>query len=238
MADIAIKCPACGRENKISEYASADMFVCSACKKPLEQPSHAAGARLKVRTIEDNRRSTLVGERIPPPLEEAKRIAEAGAQVEAVVKDVHKARTKVKTYKTLWNYLAFLLVGGILVGGQYLVQRNPALMQSYAMTRLVVMGLTTLAVLLAAFQDSTFQGLLCFLPPYTLYYAFVRLESFALRGAFAAVCVAFFTEVYFIGDRAVLPNVQKGAENFVTNVGLWIDAASAKPEALGSGPRR
>ena len=229
MADIVLRCIACGRENKVSEYASSETLICAACHHALEAPEQTQkGAKLQMRKIEND---SLTGAAKDTSGEE-KRIESAKASA-AILGDVHKARTVVKRPHVLWSYLTFLLVCGTLVGFQYLLEQRPDLTTAYEWTRIAFGAIGALLLLVVAFEDNVFQGLLClFVWPYAIYYAAVRLEIYWIQGIFMGVIVALGCELYFMPQQAVLTKAQIQSQIIIKNVAQGIDKLSAKPEAL------
>jgi hypothetical protein len=233
VADIVLKCVACGRENKVSEYASSEALVCASCHHALDIPEpEKTSGKLQMRKLESQQAETLTGEAKDNVVEEKIR-RESSVASAAVLGDVHKARGKVKRPHVFWSYLSFLIVCGTLVGLQYMMKQRPDLMETYEWARIGFSVIATILLLAVAFQDSTFQGLLClFVLPYAIYYAAVRLESYWIQGIFMGVIVALCAELHFMPSQAVITRAQINTEIFIQDVGQLIDKASQKPEML------
>ncbi len=232
MADIILKCVSCGRENKVSEYAAAETLVCINCHHALELPEpENKAAKLKIRKLESPQAEMLTGTVRVDSHEERVRV-ESAVQSAAILKDVHKAREKAKRPHAFWSYLTFLITCGVLIGLQYYLKTRPDLMDTYEWARLGFSVIGTILLLVVAFEDSTFQGLLCLLPPYALYYAAVRLEIYWVQGIFIGVIVALCSELYFMPKQAVITRAQIQTEIFIKNVAGQIDKASQKPDML------
>lgn len=232
MADITVKCSSCGTENRVSEYAAAETLVCRSCKRALSNfHTEDRKMRLQVRKIErDDKQTNLTGEKEEEEQEVAIRKASA-ERTSSVLGEVHKARTKTSNPHAIVSWLAFLAVGALLVGLQYLSLEDPKLLQPYYTLRWVALGLFSFLVILIAFQDSTFQGVLCLLLPlYIVYYAVVRVESYFVRGAFMAVCVALGTEMHFMPKQAVVTRTQIEINKFINSVGKQVQRASEAPD--------
>ena len=233
MADILLKCLECGRENKVSEYASPETRVCASCHHVLQIPeSEKKSARLQMRRIENQQAETLTGGTADYVLEEKVR-RESSVAAAAVLDDVHKVREKVKRPHAVWGYLTFLIAGGILIGLQYMMKQRPDLIQTYELARIGVSAIGAILLLMVAFRDSTFQGLLClFVLPYAIYYAAVRLESYWIRGVFFGVIAALCAELHFMPSQAFVTRAQHNAAVFIENTGQLIDKASERPDML------
>jgi hypothetical protein len=233
VADIVLKCVACGRENKVSEYASSETLVCASCHHTLDIPAvETKSGKLQMRRLENQQAEMLTGETKNNATEEKIR-RESAIASSAILGDVHKAREKAQRPHAFWSYLTFLLVGGSLVGLQYMLKQRPDLMETYEWARIGLGAIGAVLLLVVAFQDSVYQGLLClFLLPYTIYYAAVRLEIYWIQGIFMGVVVALCAELYFIPSQAVITSAQINSAIFIRDVEQLIDRMSAKPEML------
>ncbi|MFH0954440.1 MAG: hypothetical protein V1873_08945 [Verrucomicrobiota bacterium] len=231
MADIVVKCSKCGKESRVSEYAGSGSVPCPACKAPLQMPAAEKGSlRLHMRKGKhdvpaDLNADGIKRKKIPKGAEPP-----TADQVQAVLSNVHKSRQRVQKPHGILAVLSFLLVGGVLVGFQYYAKIHPQLMQYYLWTRGGLVGLVWLLVVLFAFQDSTFQGLLVvFAPLYIVYYVFVRLDSYLLQGAASAAFVALGTELYFIPPHSVMVHAQAGLNHFIEAVAGLVVRAGEPP---------
>jgi len=237
MADVVVRCVACGRENKVSEYASSETLVCASCHHALElpEPENKSG-KLQMRRIEAEQSETLTGVKKGDVGDEKIR-RESAVESAAILGNVHKVRETVKRPHAFWSYLTFLIVCGTLVGLQYMMKQRPDLMQTYEWARIAFSAIGAILLLVVAFEDSTIQGLLClFVLPYAIYYAAVRLEIYWVQGIFMGVVVALCAELYFMPGQAFITQAQIETEKFVSNVGQGIDRLSAKPEELPGAP--
>jgi len=231
MADLTLTCSKCQAQTVVSEYAEPGAAICSACGTPLEMPAKKEESGLRIRRMDPASQTSLTGEQMAIDL--ATR-AQAGAQTEDVLREVHKARTKVQAVSPAWFWLVLLGLGGGWIGWLYSLAHGsaPELPFSYETARSVMTAIGWLAVLVVAFQESGGQGMLCLLLPfYILYYAFVRMEYHLLRGWFLAICLALVAEVYFIPDRSALNAAQTATNDFIAKVGGLIHRASDAPSA-------
>ena len=233
MADIVLKCVACGGENKISEYASSETLVCASCHHALEMPAlESKSGKLQMRRLEGQTTETLTGAASGNAAEEKVRIESAVASA-AILRDVHKVRETVKRPHAFWSYLTFLMTAGILVGLQYLMKQRPELMETYEWVRIGFSVIGSVLLLIVAFQESTFQGLFCLLLlPYAIYYAAVRVEIYWIQGIFMGVVVALCAEMYFMPSQAYITKAQINVGIFVKEISAAMDRMSAKPDML------
>ena len=235
VADIVLKCVACGRENKVSEYASPETLVCASCHHALEMPEpENKSGKLQMRRLEGQQAETLTGEARDNADEEKIRSESAVASA-AVLGDVHKAREKVNRPHAFWSYLTFLLACGTLVGLQYMLKQRPDLMETYEWARIGFSAIGSILLLVVAFQDSTFQGLLClFFLPYAIYYAAVRLEIYWIQGIFMGVIIALCAELYFMPNQAFITQAQINTEIFIKDVETAYRQHERKARDVGS----
>jgi len=239
MADILVKCGACGAEIKVSEYAAGGV-TCTSCGATLNLPSNSkTSARLQVRKIDSHQRATLTDRAPATTAAEDRDRARSAAKAEEVLEGVHKIRERVKKPRAIWGWLLFLLLGAALIGAQYVIKENAQVAQYYPITRDVAAAIVSILVIVVAFQDGTGQGLLCLLLPfYILYYAFVRLDSYWIRGLFAAVYLALGTELYFMPSEARIVNLQKEMNQRIESVNKLMQRASEPPNMPPPTPRR
>ena len=230
MADITIKCGKCGRDNTVSEYASVGAVSCASCGQTLELPSgKKAQNRLQMRKLERDDGGVLgAGD----PKNTQSKVAKGTVPVSGVLDDVHKTRQKTKTPLAVWGWLLFLAFSGLLVGIEYFVtQVDQSFMQWYLMGRLGVWGFITLLVVIVAWEDSSGQGLMCiFVPFYIIYYAFIRVEYYWLRGLFLAVVVGMCAELYYLPKDAAFTRAQLSFNKFIVAVETQMDRASDSPD--------
>jgi hypothetical protein len=233
VADISLKCPKCGKQNKVSEYAAQGSVFCTSCQAPLDIPVSEKSLRLTVRKIGHHQRETLSGRDAVTKDDQATRKSKARESA-AVLGEVHKVRHKSKTPNVVWMLVPFLILMAGLVGSQYMIKAHPwdsPLLHRFLIGRTITYSLTYILVLLSAFEDSVGQGAIClFFPPYTLYYVFVRLEAYWLRGCFFAMCLSILAELYFVPAQAVIVMGQAHFNNFVDNVSGLVQRASEPPE--------
>lgn len=239
MADILVKCNACGTENKVSEYASSGAVVCASCGAQLNVPAGKTASRLQVRKIDAHQRSTLTDREPVTTATEDRTRARDAARSADVLQGVHRIREQVKKPQAVWGWLLFLVLACVLIGAQYVMKDYPEIGKYYPLTRDISAVIVSLLVIFVAFQDGTGQGLLCFFVPfYILYYAFVRLDSYWIRGLFAAVYLALGTELYFMPSEARIVTLQNTLNERVDGVSGLMKRASEPPSMPPPTPRR
>ena len=105
------------------------------------------------------------------------------------------SKFQISEYALSW--IVFLVLTPILFRlrfGGVLADKSLEDCKTYGMIGLgVIYGI----VVLDAFRDEMFQGLLSlFIPPYTVYYLFFRSDSFGLRALLGALVIAFGYDTY------------------------------------------
>jgi hypothetical protein len=231
VADIALMCSDCGKQTRVSEYAAKESLVCAFCGKPLNrQKVEKDGGQLRIRHMERSTPTTLSGRDTRADEQHDAASVATASQIKEVLGNVHKSRTKVKGPSRIWSWIAFLLVGGLLIGWQYHFKSDAEMMRYYGPVRNVLGGIVWLIVIIYAFDDNVTQGVLCLLLPfYILYFALVRLESYWLRGAFTGVFVALCAELYIVPQQALLIYAQNQVNLFIEVVSKLIVRASEPP---------
>lgn len=206
MPDITIPCPECGREYRLSEYATVDGISCLTCGATLQKPKHCQGTGgLKLKSLQ---------EYLPPPLPApaGPALATAGVAPAAIVEstdhpvphmDIHKEEPTRETPK--WPSLVVAAaVLAALVGFQYFADRLDAYYVAYEWSRNLLIVGSYLMVVVVAFQDGLGPGALCLvIPPYTVFYATASVESAVIRGLFYGTVLALVAEVYFLPETSL-----------------------------------
>jgi hypothetical protein len=220
MADILVTCDVCGHDHRISEYADPAGISCADCGGELSIPERNVDSPLRLKTAE----APASGEQKraePPPIsgEVAAPVSLPEAdQVRTDLNEVYQPREKEKKPPTLLAWLAFMVLAGVMVWMQMGIRQDPHLFSTYNWVRIIAGALIYLLVIVVAFEDHLWQGLLTlFIPPYSIYYALVRLDSQMLRNLFLALMVAFAAEMYFIPSRAFAAHVQQGVNDVINS---------------------
>ena len=233
MADVNIICPSCGRSCTVSEFASAETLACPVCARRLELPDADRSPRLKVRKGVDVNPSTTASS--ISVFEAAQTSSDLPS---STINEVHKVRGKVKGPAKWLGWLVFLLLGSLLIGAQYYLQQDMSYLTIYQRSSWCIYGIIFFIVLLFAAEDSYLQCILCLLVPcYVIYYAFSRMESNLLRGAFLAVAASLGAEIYFLHDQALIMILQRQANALIESVGKLIQRAGESPDMPNVQPK-
>jgi hypothetical protein len=218
MADINIACARCGTSTTISEYAAADTARCHDCGSPLALPTRARSSGLRIRENGTHAPQSLtpsaaVAVAAPPVLSQG-----VGQEAEsaAALAGVYREREKPKSYHALAGWSIFLALLAALVLMQYAIAQGAPFLEPYRWVRGIGAAVVYLLVLLLAFEDALGHGLASLLfPPYALYYALTRVESFWVRGLFLAMFFGLAAELYFIRDESILVIAQNAVNEII-----------------------
>jgi len=221
MADITLHCAGCGRDNQFSEYTLPEHLLCAGCGNLLRTDRKSTAHELRLHRIQKGEKLSLQG----TPVVET-RIQEGR---EPVV--VRKPALRLPSAPSaLVGAVIFLLLGGTMVGAQFLGQTHPAIMDLYLVARYVVLAVGCLLVIIEAFFNSQVQGfLVLLLPPYLLWYVLTCMESFWRQAVFFAVLLMLGMEMYFMRDQALITHTQAAVNDGIEWMGGQIKRAGDAP---------
>ena len=196
MADIAVTCPACGNQFRVSEYVDPGKLLCAKCGAAIPPPAPSAAAEIpsgKLRLAAAKPEQAVA----PAPAAETNI-----TQAWMLRRQQHAKRVSMRHHLSLldrlnssmwFNWATFLILAGI---GCYLRYFDPP-MFSGVQTELRFWGAMALlachvTIVISAFSDDVFQGMLCLLiPGYSLYHLFAVSDEYLLRALTAALVMVF-----------------------------------------------
>jgi uncharacterized membrane protein YidH (DUF202 family) len=221
MADISISCPSCGNQITVSEFVDADSLVCVKCKAkvpvPKRQPPPPASAGLKLAPLATLPPAPIAPEPGKKDKKEAKGRADRGVVVHTApgsaadgfqkllpsAKRSTRRRRGGKMMALVLPWVLFVILGLALAWARYWPNALPP--RYFEM--LVTGGVWALValhciVVIDAFGDEVFQGMLCVLVPgYTVYHLFVNSDKYFLRSIAAAFLLAFGWDAALAGTK-------------------------------------
>jgi hypothetical protein len=230
MADLNLNCPSCGKTFTMSEFALGAGLKCVYCGQPVSAPPRgAATGGLRVRAS--------AGGSDPVPLtaaaaerENLDRAAAASAAPDETMARVYKAREKPRGSGALIGWVIFLGVFLALVSLQRAIQDGAAVLDAYNWFRGLLGAVVFLLVLVMAFEDAVGHGVAALLfPPYAIYYALVRIETYWVRSLFLALFLALFSELYFIREEAAILKAQQAFNRLIEGGEQMIQRAGEAP---------
>ena len=219
MPDITVVCRQCGREHKISEYAKIETLNCAECKAPLELPPKTA-VRSGISVAPPKPKA-------PEKTTDALRAIKKAQSDTVSTSSVHDKEVELSK-PPLWQaILGFAAVAGVL--GYFLMhwQEYQGYLQYYIWARNILFLGSSLLLLVIAYHDAIGHGAVCVVfPPYMLWYAWTRLESYALRGVFFGIIAVLFAEIYYLPEYAIYTHVQHFLGELIQTVDGLIERAA------------
>ena len=192
MADITITCEKCGNVVTVSEFVDPNSISCRSCGEKMRKP-HAEVPKSK----SDAPRKLGIKPRadLPPVIEEPVQDEDPKKKRRREKKQAKEKVEGVAVTQHLWAWALFivlaLITGTLRYGNLAFEALDPycqpfiALSEQFA---LLAVGALTILVLLKAFQDSMFHGILSLLVPgYAIYYVIALSDDFFLRATFCGV---------------------------------------------------
>ncbi len=186
MADIHIVCKDCTQEFRVSEFVDKDSFTCPACGAENEKPA-GAGTVEKKKPLKLKPRQNTENTVTKETYAEARENSSWNVR-EQISEDLSK--DKKRSFHCAGSWILFILLGvttGFLRYGGFLPEDNVTQIQEYGP---FVILFFHVVILLKAFKDSVFQGILCLLIPfYSVYYIFLVSDAFYMRAILGGLLV-------------------------------------------------
>jgi DNA-directed RNA polymerase subunit RPC12/RpoP len=182
MADVMLKCDRCGKTVTVSEFVDREAIACRECGGKLIRPGE--------QDAPSRRRFTIK----PPMAQHEERSADRAEprlspEVQPAQVGPARRRPLLRFRHVAAGWALFALVGGFLAWVRYGGGPAPAWLREALrppVGPLVILGFHLLIVL-RAFKESFFHGILCALVPfYSFYYLFLVTDAFYLRALCAA----------------------------------------------------
>ncbi len=190
MSDVEVKCEHCGAPITLSEYAAMNTISCRGCGAPLRahptSPTDSVRERLRLRKPE------------PPPSDDDADGQQPTGQDEADTwrfeRYIEQSRGAIQpeTQQTgvVWSWLLFVVIAAIMASIRFLGLLPESLLfmlQTYAPYAALLIHII---IVLTAFKDTVFQGILCLLiPGYSVFYLFLVSDNFWMRAGFGGLLV-------------------------------------------------
>lgn len=216
MADVIVKCPGCGNEITISEYASPEFLTCSKCKSkvtvPPRPPSPTELPKLKL--------GLQSAPAAPEPAPSPSSGTESGKDFRQFMpanKRGKRRRRRGGGKHLLWPWILFIVVGGTLAALRFV----PGLLPADRLEMLTQAGVAAIffmhfTIVVYAFADEAFDGVLCaIIPGYSLYFIFFKSDQFHFRALLSALLVAFGW------DTSVA--IKNFSHEFYVNTAHWME---------------
>jgi len=183
MPDIEIKCPKCSQVTTVSEFVDPDSLICHSCGEKLQKPE----------TVSAKSKPVLRRLRIPEPTitgeEETDQAPKEWRFYTHTRKEKKPERRFRLTHHTA-SWAIFVVLAGIMGFMRYGGGISADHIELIKQFGPVVVIAIHILIILKAFKDSVFQGILCLLIPlYSLYYLFLVSDDFYLRAIIGGVLI-------------------------------------------------
>lgn len=233
MSDIIFQCPACGNTIQVSEFIESQTLTCIKCKAvvpvPERQPEQSDQTRPKLsmrppeepapppETPPEQRRAFFGGRRKGSAVvpQSASTFQTVQAKMPSLKRRVRKRKFNAFANRVL-PWAAFVVMTLVFCWLRFWPGAMPA---SRLETLIEAAGwallLMHVTIIVFAFGEDPFQGVLCALVPgYSLYFLLVQADQYMLRALVAALLIAFGW------DTALA--VRKGWQSFYKATNNWL----------------
>jgi len=192
MADVQIVCASCGNSVTVSQFADPAAITCAQCGQKLQGTPSPVGAADASRTTPRPKlkeRESLAAATLPQSVSSEPQQWDV---LESMKKDMPPP-PGVSLIHTIGSWATFALVGAVAGCANYLFL--PGFFTPWAHWIVLIFVIT---ILLKAFKDSMFQGMLClFVPGYAFYYLFLVCDDFYLRAVIGGLMVGVGEQAYY-----------------------------------------
>jgi hypothetical protein len=201
MADIEIKCPVCERTVTISEFVDGDSLYCNSCGEKLRMPSSVPHAGRKKPTVNrpviTGQTTSIVPE--PEPEEGGDTTAWRFHRHTQKKREAEQKSKKLHIGPAVISWLIFALLAALTFSLKYRNILPEQYHKDFAFYAPFVVLAFYVLIVLKAFKDSVFHGVLCLLlPPYSLYYIFLVSDDFYMRAVFAGLLVGLGQDTFLL----------------------------------------
>jgi hypothetical protein len=217
MADIRIKCTNCSAEYPVSEHAEGEKFPCPSCGteniKQVTEPSSNDKDALRLRKKETRKQA------VTPENYERDRAETIWNFRRQMTQGAPSSKEKGWSARYAGSWILFIVLAGVAVYLRYggiLPEQYLSMLRSYSPYMMIAFHVV---IVLKAFKDSVYQGILCLLVPfYSVYYLLVISDDFYMRAVFAGLAAGtgedtavFLQERLNAGINAVNHFIETGA---------------------------
>lgn len=194
----------------VSEFADRGAVVCGTCGTPLRDPGRVTQKSALTFRKRDTGDFLVTAQST---------VTQRGPLRRSLRHQTKRKRARVYFAKHLLNWLLFAVLAGIMAYLRYgggLSPQNLALFRRFGPW--VLLGFHLLVVL-EAFRDSVFQGILCLIIPlYSVYYLFLLSDQFLLRSIVAGTLVGIGEDGFWV-LRDLVIEVTTAVESWIRSGG-------------------
>ncbi|MEI6148427.1 MAG: hypothetical protein WCS01_04965 [bacterium] len=242
MADVTITCATCGNQITVSEFVSSESILCMKCKATVPIPPREApapvSATLKLAMapptpppapVPDPPKQSWLRSRQRHQTSQAAKPASAFSELSRYLPSATRLaqrRRSSRAKSRIWPFVLFVLLTAILTWLRYW----PGALPARDLPTLILWGIwgvvgLHIMVILYAFDDDPFHGVLCaIIPGYSLYYLFGHSDQFYLRAIAMALLIAFGWDTSLA--------VRKLGTEFYYGFSSWIQDTDTRKNAL------
>ena len=205
MADVDIQCMSCGGEITVSDVVNVDKLKCRSCGGDFlrtntdaaptgPSPEEKRRSLMKSLKKKDAKQKLAIAKNAPAGKNadevDVSRLAWEKLNDTEGQAEVQRQSHRMYSGLTWKAWLVFIVIGGIAGGLRYSGLVPPSILAQAVIYEVLVVVVLHIFVVLKAFQDSVFQGVLCvLLPPYSIYYLFSAADTFFLRAVVAGLLI-------------------------------------------------
>ncbi len=216
MADVEVQCEQCGAPVILSEYAAIHTISCRSCGSALKavptSPTDSVRERLRLKKRE-------TGDEPGEGGGDSKGEEESSWRFDRYIeKSRSNIKTETKQAGVIGSWLCFVVIAALMASIRFLnIMPDDYLdmLQTYGPYAALLMHVV---IMLMAFKDTVFQGILCLLVPgYSLFYIFLVSDNFWARALMGGLLVGigldsalFFKEVAGTVYRTVSDYIASG----------------------------
>lgn len=205
MPDVDIQCMSCGNQISVSDVVNVDKLKCRSCGGDFlrtnadaapagPSPEEKRKSMMKSLHKEDAKQKLALSKnksgKEQPEEENASRLAWEKLNNPEGQAEVQRQSQKMYSGLTWKAWLLFIIIGIIAGTLRYSGLIPSSVIQQAAIYEALTVLVLHIFIVLKAFQDSVFQGVLCvLLPPYSIYYLFSASDDFYLRALVGGLLV-------------------------------------------------
>lgn len=184
MADLQLTCTRCFTVTTVSEFVDDSALVCRSCGATLARPARTEGSTKKKHKVSAERPAGVGGDQQSGYTEGNPAELWPGGSRSP------KPRKKARVVHHWYALALFVVFGGtmaVLRYGNVLDAGRMDVLHTFAAPAAIVLHLL---IVLKAFEDQVFQGILCLLVPfYSLYYLFAVSDAVYIRALVGGILV-------------------------------------------------
>ncbi len=223
MADVEVKCEECGSPITLSEYAAMDTISCRACGAPLRarpsSPTDSVRERLKLKQQQQAEEAESDRPRIKGPTGEQPDEESTWRFDRYIQQSRENIKTDAKQTGVIWSWVCFLLLALLMASIRFLnilPSDYTELLKTYG--PYAALGMHVVIVLMA-FKDTVFQGILCLLiPGYSVFYLFFVSDNFWTRALFGGLLVGIGLDSALF-YKEVAADIYRTVSNYIASGG-------------------